>query len=424
MSETIVEDNPPNGNESNDKNQSERIAQVGLQIMNILNNIKSDTELIGLIRWLDDGLTDKYNLTLFSYADEEIISALRTASQARARSEPPVQLERPSGNKRGGRMNNHMERALFQSSESPLSFDIINIQTFKNLTSAEKDSLLVHLPPIDKSSSEAVDKLFSSPAFTSQMSDWQDHLTSGALENVNEYQRIYNGLKPILDPWKEKYFEEYWGEKGGKSRGESLEATEAKDSFSYRQSQPEDERTKSTQKDKAAYKDLASMISKSARESRRGDDEDDGDFDMVVNVKPSSGRRKRKKDYSSPDDDDDDIPIETTPKKKPGRKPSSGNAAEGLGFKDSAFEVLKREGKPMSSKEIVDIAIKEGLLITNGKTPSHTLTAILYGEIKKGLDTCPFVKLGNQRFALKEWGGSKKSKKGKASSHSDHDDSD
>lgn len=47
-------------------------------------------------------------------------------------------------------------------------------------------------------------------------------------------------------------------------------------------------------------------------------------------------------------------------------------------FLDAAIEVLRTSSRPLTTKEIVDAALKRGLLHTNGKTPVATMSAQLY----------------------------------------------
>ncbi|PKL35952.1 MAG: hypothetical protein CVV44_20785 [Spirochaetae bacterium HGW-Spirochaetae-1] len=73
-------------------------------------------------------------------------------------------------------------------------------------------------------------------------------------------------------------------------------------------------------------------------------------------------------------------------------------------FKDVAVKILRKTPKPLSPKEITEIALEEGLLETEGKTPEATMAAHIYTDIKKNIDT-PFIKVGRGRFSLKEMKG-------------------
>lgn len=72
-------------------------------------------------------------------------------------------------------------------------------------------------------------------------------------------------------------------------------------------------------------------------------------------------------------------------------------------FKSSAYEILKSAGKPMSSEDITKLATARGLIKTVGKTPTATMGAQLYTDIKKLGDRSPFIQLGKNRFGLRGW---------------------
>ena len=75
-----------------------------------------------------------------------------------------------------------------------------------------------------------------------------------------------------------------------------------------------------------------------------------------------------------------------------------------LSFKDAAHKVLKIENRPLHTEDITDIALKKGLLKTTGKTPTATMGAQLYTDIRASQDRSVFVQLGKSRFGLREWG--------------------
>ena len=79
-----------------------------------------------------------------------------------------------------------------------------------------------------------------------------------------------------------------------------------------------------------------------------------------------------------------------------------------LSFTDAAFKVLEVYGKrqPMHYKNITTIAIKEGWLISNGKTPEASLYAQVITEIQrrqKTGDVSRFVQCGNGFIGLQQW---------------------
>ncbi|OGF63751.1 MAG: hypothetical protein A2Y62_09360 [Candidatus Fischerbacteria bacterium RBG_13_37_8] len=74
-----------------------------------------------------------------------------------------------------------------------------------------------------------------------------------------------------------------------------------------------------------------------------------------------------------------------------------------MDFKESAYQILLKRGEPLSAKEITNIALKEGLIKSSGKTPVATMAAIIYMDIKKKAEKSKFVKIKKGLFGLKEW---------------------
>ena len=74
-----------------------------------------------------------------------------------------------------------------------------------------------------------------------------------------------------------------------------------------------------------------------------------------------------------------------------------------MNFKQAAYHVLKDAGRPLSAKEITQIALKEGLITTDGKTPSATMGAVIYADIKQKKEKSLFVKVKSGLFGLREW---------------------
>ena len=50
---------------------------------------------------------------------------------------------------------------------------------------------------------------------------------------------------------------------------------------------------------------------------------------------------------------------------------------------EAAYAILKRTKRPMTAREIIDIAISEGMIETKGKTPDQTLNVDMYLENKR-----------------------------------------
>lgn len=74
-----------------------------------------------------------------------------------------------------------------------------------------------------------------------------------------------------------------------------------------------------------------------------------------------------------------------------------------MNFKEAAIHVLKRENRPLSAKEITQIALEEGLIETGGKTPHATLAAQIYTDLQqKGEKSSIFLKVKRGMFVLNE----------------------
>lgn len=72
-------------------------------------------------------------------------------------------------------------------------------------------------------------------------------------------------------------------------------------------------------------------------------------------------------------------------------------------FLHAAKEVLSRLKKPLSITDIVKYAESEGLLSTKGKTPINTMRARLSEHIRKEKENSVFIRIGPNKFALREW---------------------
>jgi hypothetical protein len=72
-------------------------------------------------------------------------------------------------------------------------------------------------------------------------------------------------------------------------------------------------------------------------------------------------------------------------------------------FLQSAYEVLKTEGHPLTVQEITEKARAMGLLQTAGQTPSQTMKAKLSVDILKNGTRSLFKRSEKGRFALREW---------------------
>lgn len=73
----------------------------------------------------------------------------------------------------------------------------------------------------------------------------------------------------------------------------------------------------------------------------------------------------------------------------------------GQGFLPAAETILKRAGRPLTCREIVERATEAGILDSRGKTPWNTLSALLNRHIEAEGDQCRFQKVGPGKFELK-----------------------
>ncbi|MEO0102517.1 MAG: HTH domain-containing protein, partial [candidate division WOR-3 bacterium] len=72
-------------------------------------------------------------------------------------------------------------------------------------------------------------------------------------------------------------------------------------------------------------------------------------------------------------------------------------------FIEAAYQILKERGIPLTSGEITKIALERNLIETSGKTPSATMAAGFYRDIKEKGNNSLFVKIERGKFGLREW---------------------
>ena len=70
---------------------------------------------------------------------------------------------------------------------------------------------------------------------------------------------------------------------------------------------------------------------------------------------------------------------------------------------EAAYQVLKQAGKPLSANQIASLALEQGMISTTGKTPSATMSARLYVDVKRKGNDSKFTKVSEGKFALREW---------------------
>ena len=74
-----------------------------------------------------------------------------------------------------------------------------------------------------------------------------------------------------------------------------------------------------------------------------------------------------------------------------------------MSFFEAAKKILREAEKPLTADEITKIALEEGLIKTSGKTPSATMSAMIYIDIKTNQNKSVFVKVERGIFGLREW---------------------
>ena len=77
-----------------------------------------------------------------------------------------------------------------------------------------------------------------------------------------------------------------------------------------------------------------------------------------------------------------------------------------MSFTDAAEFILRREGRPMSGREVTEIALAKGLIVTRGKTPASTMGANFHLEgVRKARQGRQgrFVRFEKGKWGLREW---------------------
>lgn len=74
-------------------------------------------------------------------------------------------------------------------------------------------------------------------------------------------------------------------------------------------------------------------------------------------------------------------------------------------FLEAAYEVLREARSPLSAKDITSRALDQGLLQSQGKTPSQTMKSKLSTDILSRPETSAFMRTAQGAFALREWKG-------------------
>lgn len=74
-----------------------------------------------------------------------------------------------------------------------------------------------------------------------------------------------------------------------------------------------------------------------------------------------------------------------------------------MGYKQAAIYLLQQMQRPMTAKEIVTIAIEQGLIDSNSKKPDASLAGQIYTEIQKLGEQSVFRMVAPRTYGLAEW---------------------
>lgn len=416
----------------------------------IMESLSDEADVVNFIGYVEETLRTQFRLSIF---DAPVIDKLRTRLSSgistpktrpakpdllpREKHPPLLADRRPKPRPKAPAPKKSKKRAtdpygLLHSPESMLTQvnlkDVVNWRTFNTfLSPGEKDELMKHLPGVDKFSPDSLRTMFSSPQFISYMPIFQTMLEAGEFDTAadDDYRRYLKGKhqREHVDPWKEKYFEEYWGEKLSVEQAEQppgfsfvqLAATAAKSENSKRMvpngslrastdgQHPVQNATTNTTTSTTTSK---STTHNTKKRLSRDLSEDDSDFGDEPSDTPSPKRKTKKAKAESskvePDADEYVDGGEAIGERHPFPLRLSGNQ-----WLDCAQTLLKRVGKPMNALKMVEMGIAEGMLRTTGKTPQNSLAAAIYSEIKNDSKSI-FRKESPMVFALKEFPRSKK----------------
>src|SRR5207245_5244347 len=75
-------------------------------------------------------------------------------------------------------------------------------------------------------------------------------------------------------------------------------------------------------------------------------------------------------------------------------------------FLDAARQSLEALGRPASAKELTELAIDHGWLVSQGRTPAQTMKSKLSTDIRTHRDDSLFMRTSAGLFGLRWWKGS------------------
>ena len=77
----------------------------------------------------------------------------------------------------------------------------------------------------------------------------------------------------------------------------------------------------------------------------------------------------------------------------PNPRSAGGRTAKSLTYYEAALQTLRSAGRPLTTREITDLAIAKGLIVPTGKTPHASMGRVLYLRVR---DDPELVKMEQQ----------------------------
>ena len=90
---------------------------------------------------------------------------------------------------------------------------------------------------------------------------------------------------------------------------------------------------------------------------------------------------------------DDECAIEEAANRPTRRLPRPAS----MSYFEAAIKILEQAGKPLTTREVTDAAIKAGLLKPKGKTPEATMSAVLYTSARDDIRVVKLATPGASR---------------------------
>jgi hypothetical protein len=71
--------------------------------------------------------------------------------------------------------------------------------------------------------------------------------------------------------------------------------------------------------------------------------------------------------------------------------------AKGMTYYEAALQILRSAGRPLTTREITDLAIAEGLIVSAGETPHASMARVLYLRVRNDPELVKIDEPGNAR---------------------------